>query len=96
MKGNNFESCVYRKSTNTVVLLNFDALSPVTWKKGVILGALNRAKIICSTRVLFLSGVEKLKTMFFKNEYSMKFFDKVFTAFDNRELNVESVKRDVD
>ena len=83
IKGNNFESCVYRKSTNTDVLLNFDAVCPVTWKKGVILGALNRAKIICSTRELFLSEVEELKTIFFKNGYSMKFFDKVFSVFDN-------------
>ena len=30
--------------------------------------------------------------MFFKNEYSMKFFDKVFSTFDNRHLNVESIK----
>ena len=96
IKGNNFESCVYRKSTNTDVLLNFDAVCPVTWKKGVILGALNRAKIICSTRELFLSEVEKLKTMFFKNGYSMRFFDNVFSVFDNRQLNVESTKRDID
>ena len=40
IKENNFESFVYRKSTNTDVLLNFDAVCPVTWKKSVILGAL--------------------------------------------------------
>ena len=75
-------------------------MCPVTCKKGVILEALNRAKIICSTRELFLSEVEKLKTMFFKNGYSMKFFDRVFNVFDNRQvneqLNVENTKRDID
>ena len=72
----------------------------VTWKKGVILGTLNRAKIIYSSRELFLGEVEKLKTMFFKNGYSMKFFDRVFNVFDNRQVNdqwnVESTKRDID
>merc|ERR1711867_263714 len=41
-----------------------------------------------------------LKTMFFKNGYSIKFFDRVFNVFDNRQvneqLNVESTKRDID
>ena len=60
------------------VLLNFEAVCPVTWKKGAILGTLNIAKIIFSTRELFLSEVEKLRTMYFKNGYSMKFFDKAF------------------
>ena len=43
-----------------------------------------------------MSEVEKLKTMFFKNGYSMRFFDKVFSVFYNRQLNVESTKRDID
>ena len=57
-------------------------------------------RIICSTRDLFLGEVEKLKIMFFKNGYSMKFFDKVFSVFDNRQvneqLNAEGTKRDID
>ena len=52
MKGNNFESCVHSKCANTDVLLNFDAVCPITWKKGVILGASYRPKIMCSTREL--------------------------------------------
>ena len=57
---------MYSKCANTDVLLNFDAVYLITWKKGVILGTPYRVKIICSTRELFLNEVEKLKTMFFQ------------------------------
>ena len=62
--GDEFESTVFRKQTNTNVLLNVDAICPVSWKKGLVLGALNRASIICSSKVNFLSEVEKLRTIF--------------------------------
>ena len=42
IKGDEFSACVLRKSTNTVVLLNFSAMCPVAWKRGIILGSLNR------------------------------------------------------
>ena len=44
--GDEFESCVYRKSTNIDVLLNFGAVYPAIGKKGIILGSLNREKSI--------------------------------------------------
>ena len=75
--GDRFESCVFRKSTNTDVSLNFSAICPFSWKKGVILGALNRAKVICSSSELFSNEVSKLKSMFLRNGYSGSFFDRV-------------------
>ena len=83
--GDRFESCVFRKSTNTDVLLNFSAICPSSWKKGVILGALNRAKVICSNSELFSNEVSKLKSMFLRNGYSGTFFDRVVTSFQQRQ-----------
>ena len=64
LEDDHFESVVYRKQTYTVALLNIEAVCPMNWKKGIILGAINRACIICSTKEAFLSEVEKLKLIF--------------------------------
>ena len=97
--GDEFESCVYRKSTNTDVLLNFGAVCPAVWKKGIILGSLNRAKLICSSLELFRREVDKLRLMFLKNGYSRYFFDKVLGSFENRrskDENYRKEKKDID
>ena len=53
LKDDHFESIVYRKQTYTGVLLNIEAVCPMSWKKGLILGAINRAKNICSSNEAF-------------------------------------------
>ena len=50
---NSFVTSVYRKETHTGVLLNFNAVAPTQWKRGLILCLLNRAKMICSSPCLF-------------------------------------------
>ena len=97
--GDNFDSCVYRKETNTNVLLNANAICPVSWKRGLIFGALNRAKMICSSRELFLREVSKLRDIFLRNGYSDVFFNRVYGSFEqkaNQEVKVESVKLETD
>ena len=44
---------MWRKTTRTGILVNFDALCPLKWKSGLILCLLNRAKAICSSKLLF-------------------------------------------
>ena len=75
---------MFRKKTNTDVLLNNDAICPVSWKRGLIFGALNRAKMICSTQELFLKEVSKLRDIFFRNGYSNIFFTKVLDSFNQK------------
>ena len=84
LKGDCFESFVYRKQTNTNVLLNADTICPNSWKRSVIYGSINRAKIICSSHELFLREVSKLKSIFRMNGYNDIFFDKVFKSFQIR------------
>ena len=48
---------VYRKPTNTNLILNFNALCPTKWKSGLIPCFLNRAKRMCSSDI----KVSKLK-----------------------------------
>ena len=82
ISGDNFESWTYRKKTDTGVLLNACAVCPRSWKKGLIFGALSRAKIICSSRELFLLEIAKLRNIFWKNGY--------FTTFSIKYLNLLS------
>ena len=56
----------------------------MSWKKGLILGAINRAKVICSSNEAFFSEVGKLKEVFWKNGYSKLFFDKIFAYFEQK------------
>ena len=75
------ETWVYRKSTNTGVLMNFNAVAPVQWKRSLITCLLNRAFIVCSTYALFLEEVKRLKAIFISNAYPASFFDNVSRRF---------------
>ena len=77
----NFETWVYRKPTNTNVLLNAFAFCPSEWKRGLVYCFLNRAWTICSSREIFNQEVIKLKDIFVKNGYTLAFFDKILSVF---------------
>ena len=61
------DSIVYRKPTNTDVLLNFSVLCLMKWKIGLILCFLNQAYQICSNWNLFHVEVTKLSDIFLQN-----------------------------
>ena len=75
------DTWVYRKPTNTNLILNFNVLCPTKWKSELILCFLNRAKRICSSDFLFDKEVSKLKKMFLNNGYPLSFFDKILASF---------------
>ena len=77
------DTWVYRKPTNTNLILNFNALCPTKWKSGLILCFLNRAKRICSSDFLFDKEVSMLKKMFLNNGYPSSFFDKILASFQS-------------
>ena len=60
LTGINFETFVYRKQTNTDLILNNKAVCPDKWKTGLILCFLNRAWKICSSYVLFFFKGRKM------------------------------------
>ena len=77
------DTWVYRKPTNTNLILNFNALCPTKWKSGLILCFLNQAKRICSSDFLFDKKVSILKKMFSNNGYPSSFFDKILASFQS-------------
>ena len=82
--GESVELCVYRKKTNTGVLLNFAAAAPIKWKAGLIFCFLHRAWMICSSSDLFKKEVNLLRDMFRRNGYPIVFFEKVYEKFYKR------------
>ena len=94
IKDGNFESWVYRKKTNTNVILNAFALCPNTWKRGIVACFLHRAWTVCSSRKLFLQEVDKLREMFVSNGYQIRFFNKLFNAFMLKKTQQPSVPID--
>ena len=75
------ETNVYRKPTNTNVLLNYVAIAPLRMKKGLIHCLINRAHNICSSPSIFESEVAKLKDIFALNGYPRSLFYKVLENF---------------
>ena len=91
IKDNDFLASVYRKPTNTGLLLNFNAVCPKTWKSGSILCFLHRAKCICSEYDLFVKEVDKLRGIFRNNGYPDKFLDNAINKFNNQKNSLNTV-----
>ena len=71
-------------------MLNFTAIVPTSWKKGLIITMLHRAKKVCSSLDLFNIEVENLREIFYKNGYPNNFFNNVLDKFMNRSILDES------
>ena len=78
---NSLDTYTWRKPTNTGLLLNFNAFCPQKWKSGLILCLLYRAKLICSSKMLFNREINNLRKMFCLNGYPCWFFNKVLNKF---------------
>ena len=76
------ELTVYRKPTNTDVVLNFRAVAPPLWKAGLILCMLHRARKVCSSMLSFDREVDTLRSIFGKNGYPADFFNRVVQKFE--------------
>ena len=79
-------SKVYRKSTNTNVILNYSALCPQNWKSGLVTCFLNRAYTVCSSWNLFDNEVNLMRDIFKKNAYPTDFFDNNLNKFLNNKI----------
>ena len=80
INASHFDTWVWRKNTNTGLLLNFSALCPKTWKERIIACFLHRAKNVCSTDSLFYLEVEKLRNIFCTNGYPKHFLNRILHA----------------
>ena len=93
LNDDSYDSWVWRKKTHTGVLLNFTAIAPTKWKRGLILCLLNRVWDICSSVTYFDREVAKLQKIFESNGYPVKFFKYTLEQFrntKNKETNKDS------
>ena len=77
-----YQTCIYRKPTNTNTLLHFDAVAPLKWKSGLIKCMLNRAHRLSSSTQLFHAEVMKLQRIFELNSYPVQFFRRIYKQFE--------------
>ena len=75
---------VYRKPTNTNVMLNFNSVAPSKWKAGLIYCMLHRGWKICSSLNLFYDEVGNLRKVFLQNGYPVSFFNAIYSLFYKR------------
>ena len=88
---------VYRKATNTNLLLNFNAYAPFSYKKSIISCFIRRAFTICSSWQYFNLEIDNLRKIFSDNGYPLTLFDKSVKDFLNKKANnrrVENSKAD--
>ena len=74
---------VYRKTTNTNILINWNAKSPKNWKVGIIKCLLNRALSSCNNYNDYEKETKKLKEIFQLNGYPKYLVNKITEEFKN-------------
>ena len=78
---NNFMTKVYRKPTNTGVIMNYSAVTPEKWKRSLLQLLLSRAKKLSSNEQLFNEEVEKIRKTFKYNKYPAAFVENGVSLF---------------
>ena len=87
LKQDGIRSTVYRKPTNTNVLLNNTAVAPSSWKTGLLKCLLHRAEVVCSDDQARNEEHDKLKSIFHMNGYPDKLFDSIKQKFNGKTTN---------
>ena len=82
---------VYRKPTDTKIIINFHAVCPWIWKSGLIKCFLNRAFIVCNNWFTFDEEMSKLKDIFHMNGYPKDiFYNHVKKFLSNKLMSTNS------
>ena len=91
----NFDTWVFRKETNTNVILNRIAVCPIQWKTSLLTCLLNRAWLVCSSYKRLQEEFVKLRSIFVQNGYSNVFFDRTLKRFLNKKFDCNEDKLSV-
>ena len=81
LKGTELHSSIYRKKTDTGVILHYSSTAPKAWKSALIKWFITRADRLCSHETLYQKEVEQLRTMFYNNGYPLWFFEKELSKY---------------
>jgi hypothetical protein len=82
----------YRKPTFTGVMLNWNSLTSIKYKKGLINCLLDRSNKICSSNEQKILEMEDLRNILLANNYPPLVIDKQFEKFEKyKQLNVDKI-----
>jgi hypothetical protein len=82
----------YRKPTFTGVMLNWNSLTSIKYKKGLIGCLLDRSFKICSNNQQKIIEMEELRELLIKNNYPQQVIEKEFEKFEKyKMLNVDKI-----
>ena len=74
-EGCKLSSTWYTKATDTGLMMNFLALSPMRYKRSAISGMIHRIFRACSTWKAFHDSLKKAKVILLNNQYPESFFE---------------------
>ena len=87
---NSISTSTYRKPTFTGVMLNWNSLTSIKYKKGLISCLLDRSNKICSSEAQKVEEMEDLRNLLIDNNYPPHIVDNEFKRFEKyKQLNVE-------
>ena len=81
IKGEKYQTQVYRKPTNTGVIMNYKCDAPLTWKRSLIKCLLKRAFVNSSNYKLFRIEIETLRAILKSNAYPDTFVHNIISQF---------------
>ena len=81
IKNDAYDIKVYRKPTNTGVLMHYESTAPLRWKKALVRCLLRRAMTLSSNYDNFISETQNIKSNFLNNGYPAKFVETELTNF---------------
>ena len=75
---------VYRKKTNTGVLMHYNSMAPKKWKMALVKCLISRAYRISSSHSGFINEAEKIKSILAKNGYPISVTTSVIDDYTKR------------
>ena len=94
--GTKLETQVYRKPTNTGLLLHFHSHTDKRYKDSLLKTMLHRAYALSSTTEAFNEECAKLRSIFSRLDYPLSLIDSVISNFDSRTPSVGTAESNAD
>ena len=82
--GQNIETCVYRKPTNTDIYIHWNSFAPIQWKRSTLKTLVYRSYLVCSNDHYLTLELNYLRKVFNEyNNYPHWFITQVFNDVNN-------------
>ena len=91
---NQLQTSVYRKPTDTNLIIQYTSTCPKSWKLGLINFYLNRALNISSNILTFEEELFKIKNLLLKNQYPKQLIENKHNKFlEDHKVNSNTFKQ---